>query len=188
MREAKDIRIKQAFTELTKVFRMSAIKGTYLHESLASYYYIQKWQPELLKDPSWVAKKLRFDKDMENNLVAFRYYIDTGLGAEHVLNHEHLAAAIAKFIPTKWPEMTGTIANTKHEALLKPHNGWTHVFGTREERLNHYQFPSEFVLLRDCNTIEEYFKHLLPRKLRNQTTDAAHDMIRLPGKADMYTQ
>lgn len=182
MKRCKDLRLKHELTARTGAFRLSAVRGTEFNDCLASYYYIQKYKPELLKDVKWVAKKLRFDKHHTNRLVILRYYIDYGLGAEYIADDSEFVAAIAKLMPRKHANTAADIDKWKEDQ--GEYDGWEYVFGSVSTRRRLYHVESEYHLIAMCPNIETYFSHLMPESMRNITKDPVADVLKCPGKPD----
>jgi hypothetical protein len=186
MRKCKNTRIKQALTVQLGRFRLSAMRGTELHDCLPSYYYCRKHKPQLLQNPDWTAKKFRFDK-RENRVVALRYFIDTGLGIENLVDDDHLMCAIARFMPEKYPNAVAAIKKWIAGQLRRGvPGGYQFVFGTVEDRRNLYDVDGEFHLIHACENIEQFFYHILPAELRHQTDNPVNDLLAPAAPGDRY--
>ena len=177
MRKCKNFRMKQAITVQLGQFRVSAMRGTELHDCLPSYYYCRLHKPELLNSSAWTAKKFRFDKH-ENRVVALRYFIDTGHGIEYLKEDDHLMCAIARFIPEKHAAATPTIKKWIVDQMKREEpDGYQFVFGTAEDRRKLYTVDDEFQLIHQCEDIEQFFHYMLPDDLQKQTDNPVNDTL-----------
>lgn len=186
MRKCKNFRMKQAITVQLGQFRVSAMRGTELHDCLPSYYYARKYKPELLKDPVWVSKKFRFDK-LENRVVALRYFIDTGLGIKYFQEDDHLMCAIARFMPEKYPDAAPVVRKWVADQMkCEESGGYQFVFGTPEDRRRLYTVDDEYQLIHQCENIEQFFHHMLPSELQVQTDNPVDDILAPAQPGDWY--
>jgi hypothetical protein len=183
MKRSKNLRLKHELTAQTGKFRLSAVRAIRLNEALASYHYIRKWKPELLQDSKWVGKKLRFDKN-ENDLVKLRYYIDTGLGWEHLESagiSDEMLTAVARFIPTLHPGSDKAIKAWVEGQTKSDQDGYRFVFGTPTDRRELYTVDDAYQLMHQCTNIEMWLKYMMDSDIRKQTADPVADLLDLPG-------
>lgn len=183
MRKSRNIPLKQEATARTGKFRVSAIRGTEFKDCLPSYYYVLKYKPELLQDEAWVAKKLRFDKS-ENRLVILRYFMDTGLGLKYLKDDDKLMCAAARFTTELKPEAAPIMKEWRSDQERGDRSGYLYVFGDKADRKRLYTVDDEYHLIGMCDTLEEFFQHVLreDRYGRRITKDPVADVIGLPGQ------
>ena len=178
MRKCKDFRLKQELTAKLGQFRVSAMRGTEFADCLPSYHYCKKYKPELLENEAWVAKKFRFDKHHENRLVALRYYIDYGKGLENLAKEDAiLTAAIARFIPDKYPQNVAALTKWRKNQEKGDAEGYRFVFGTDTDRRELYTIDTEYHLIHMSTDIEMFFHYMLDENMRRQTDNPANDML-----------
>ena len=186
MRKCKNFRMKQAITLQLGQFRVSAMRGTEVHDCLPSYYYCRNNKPELLESEAWIAKKFRFDKH-ENRVVALKYFIDTGRGIKHIQEDDHLMCAIARFIPDKYPAAAATIKKWVAEQMKREEpDGYQFVFGTAEDRRALYTVDDEYQLIIQCANIDQFFHYMLNDDLRKQTDNPVNDVLAPAAPGDHY--